>query len=327
MCGPRLRPHLEQAGTGLQRQPGFGVRGRLPGGVLGQCPVGGSLEGGRRSGAVARVAVVAGDLGGVGVGGLQRRCQQSVQPAALARRQRRRHGLPDEVVRGRPALLAEPEQAGRGQPGQRVERLAGVEAGGRRHDPGGGLPRQEGDERQDLRAHAGLPLGTPAHGPSLSLPTHLDRQRDGGGVAGLPPAVRPGGRGAAHRELAQHLGQRERSAVGLRTQHRGEPRVADERGERGVGEGAHRDVDDGAGGADGGQRGGRGGIGDTAHARGAESRLVGPEGEDSGQAGQPGQRGGEEGEAAGVGPLQVVDHEHGAVADGGGEELDAAREH
>ena len=72
--------------------------------------------------------------------------------------------------------------------------------------------------------------------------------------------------------------------------------------------------------------GGRGGIGDTAHARGVESRLVGPEGEDGGQAGQPGQRGGEEGEAAGVGPLQVVDHEHGAVADGGREKLDAARE-
>ena len=145
----------------------------------------------------------------------------------------------------------------------RVERLAGVEAGGRRHDPGGGLPRQEGDERQDLRTLAGLPLSTPAHGPSLSLPTHLDRQRDGGRVAGLPPTVRPGSRGAAHRELAQHLGQRERSAVGLRAQHRGEPRVAHESGERGVGEGTHRDVNDGAGGADGGQCGGRGGIGDT----------------------------------------------------------------
>ena len=218
--------------------------------------------------------------------------------------------------------MASPDSASRAARGSRP--------GGRRHDPGGGLPGQQRDERQHLRARAGLPLGAPPHGPPLPLPADLAGQRDGAGVAGLPPAVRPGDGDAAHRELAQHLGHRERRAVGLRAQRRGQ-RAGHRRARRARRRAAAPSVTSttsrlartaasatsstGPGPSTGRRR------------RQVEGRLVGPEGEDGRQAGQPGQRGREEGEAAGVGPLQVVDDEHGAVADGRGEQLDPAGEH
>ncbi len=179
-------------------------------------------------------------------------------------------------------------------------------------------------------ARAGLPLGAPPHGPPLPLPADLPGECDGGGVPREPPAVRPRDGDAAHRELAQHLGHRERRAVGLRAQRRSQAGVTDQRVEPVVGKGAQRDVDDAAARADGRERRrrrrGRVRRQDVV-CRQVEGRLVGPEGQDGRQAGQPGQRGREEGEAAGIGPLQVVDDEHGAVADGRGEQLDPTGEH
>ena len=39
------------------------------------------------------------------------------------------------------------------------------------------------DERQDLSAHAGLPIGAAPHGPPLPLPADLPGECDGSGVA------------------------------------------------------------------------------------------------------------------------------------------------
>jgi hypothetical protein len=149
--------------------------------------MGGPLERGGRSGAVARIAVVPG-TGGIGVVGLQRRAS-SLQATALARCQRGGHGLPDEDRARSPNPAPEPEQAGRGQPGQGVEGRTRVEARRRRHDPGGGLPGEQRDERQDLSAHAGLPLArrrTARRCPCRPTSRRVRRRRRPEGATGRP---------------------------------------------------------------------------------------------------------------------------------------------
>ena len=95
----------------------------------------------RRRLGIAGAAVVPGDLRRVGVVNLQGPREQAVQPAPVAGRQRRRDRFGDEVVRGRPAVLAEPHEPGRGQPGQCLEdgpavRPAGAGQRARRRLPG-----------------------------------------------------------------------------------------------------------------------------------------------------------------------------------------------
>ena len=284
--GPRLGPRVEQGGahrrSGSSASPASASAAGLAGGVLGPAPgPRPARRPPRRRRRSPGVAVVAGDLGRVGALGLQRGGQQPVQPAALARRQAGGDGLPDQVVRRRPALLAEPQQAGPGQLGERVERRPRVQAGGRGHVR---AVASRASSATSPSSCARAPVSRSARRrtarrcpsrPSSAASATAVR------VARAPPAVRPGGRGAAGGQLAQHLGDRERGAVGRRAQH------AERGAQRGVG-GQPVDGRD-AGSGPSGELGDRGGS-RRSRPRAAGDRLVGAEGEHDGEPRQPGQR-------------------------------------
>jgi hypothetical protein len=204
----RLRPNVEQLDadllTRMQRQSGCGELLCLPDGVLVQRPLGGALVGtGGRSG-VAGLAMVAGDLGPVHALGLEGGGEQPVQASALTGLEHRLDGLAHEVVRGRPAELAETQQADARKLGQPRERRARVGGGRRSQSEGRDLPPQERDEGEQDQAGAPEPMNATSDRSSLALPAERDRQRRGVGAACR----------AADGELAQASTTAKRRAVG-----------------------------------------------------------------------------------------------------------------
>ena len=94
----------------------------------------------RRTSRVTGIRPVPCHLGVVGAPIRQRTGQRRVQPAALGRVEAVDDDGRHHVVRGCPALLAEPGEAAGAQPGQRSAHCAFVDAGRRRHRFRGNLP-------------------------------------------------------------------------------------------------------------------------------------------------------------------------------------------
>ena len=212
-----------------------------------------------------------------------------MQPAALPRVQPGGDRLADEVVGGCPALLAEPQQAGPGQLGELTEHGARVLAGRGGERARRCLPGQQRNQPEQLRRGGGQPLHPAPDGPPLAVAAEL---------GGQLRHVRTAGR-AAGDQLAQHLGDRERGAVGGGAQRGAQRGVVGQPVDGRRRQRAQRELGD------------RARTGDPGH--GGRVELVGAVREHHREPRQPVQHRGQQGDAGRIGPLQVVDDEHGAL--------------
>jgi hypothetical protein len=181
----------------------------------------------RRRRGVPGAGQVPRQLGGVGVRAGQCRGQPGVQLGAVGGGELGGHRLPDEVVRRRPAPLAQPHQAGRGQRGQRGEHVVGRQhcRGGERRDRG--LPGEQGQQPEDRTVGSRVPLDLGQQPPAPPGAGDRGRLARRGRAGGGPPASRRRGERTGPGQLPDDLGDRERQAIGATQYGPGDLEVED----------------------------------------------------------------------------------------------------
>lgn len=228
--GAGLGADLQEQGAGavvgVERQADIGkARGLGVGEAVQVLPGGPPVRVGRRL-PLARPDQVTGALGWF----LERVREQLVQPPALRGGQLRGDGLADQVMRHRPALLAEPDQLGARQDVEVIQHAPLVAARHGCQQSGGCLPAEQCEQCEQLVAGRILARGAGGDGASLPRAGHLARQGRRVRAAGMPAARHVLAQRPARGQLADRLDDGQRGPVGLGGQQVRECPVRDQLG-------------------------------------------------------------------------------------------------